>query len=405
MVLNPSIILAGQPVNALAAMDAGTQAAGRAGMVGQQGDLLSLYRDQGPGIMSGDPNALNALARLDPMAGLGVQESRQGMQIREEQLQMARAAAARQAEAHAASMTAAERQQQAQALSQGLSMAIPAIQSGNLDQVNAILSQGGLEPVGSIPEAQLLLAQAEGAFEVLERFNSMQQEGPRLENVGGRLYDLSQYDGTPGSLSPLTEGGNTGLGVEVLPDGTIRFGQGMGGSSAMPMGDVPPPAPPQPLEGADQAFGLGGAVRGLANTAADALGAGVPFPETLEAQTTVNLAAEDLLNSVAGAYNRQPPSWLLQEIRRLIPRGGEVTTGPTRAAAQYGALQRRLETEITNARRSLTTTRNPQEIQEIFSLIRGHETMLSMVGQITGGMQPQSGVSDDDAALIQRYLD
>ena len=97
MQMDSRIILMGQPVNALAALDAGTQAAGRAGMVGQQGDLLSLYREQGPGIMAGDANALNALSALDPMAALVVQETRQGMRIREEQLQLARAAGARAA--------------------------------------------------------------------------------------------------------------------------------------------------------------------------------------------------------------------------------------------------------------------------------------------------------------------
>ena len=125
--MDARIILAGQGVNALQALTDGTRAAGLAGEVGQQGDLLSLYRNQGPGIAAGDQNALNALSQIDPMQALGVQESRQGMRIREEQLQMARASAARQAEEYARSISAEQREQERRQLEQGLASAIPEI--------------------------------------------------------------------------------------------------------------------------------------------------------------------------------------------------------------------------------------------------------------------------------------
>jgi hypothetical protein len=46
----------------------------------QQNALMQLYRQQGPQIMAGDPNALNSLAQFDPTAAQGVQMNNLGMQ-------------------------------------------------------------------------------------------------------------------------------------------------------------------------------------------------------------------------------------------------------------------------------------------------------------------------------------
>lgn len=406
MVLDPRIILAGQPVDAMNALNSGTLAAGNAAEVGRAGDLATLYSQQGPGIMAGETNALNALSRLDPMAGLGVQESRQGMQIREEQLQMARAAAARAAEGHAATMSAAERQREAQVLSQGLSMAIPAIQSGNLDQVNAILAQAELPPVSNIGEAQLLLAQAEGAFEVLQRFNSMQpqQAGPQLENVGGRLYDLSQYDGTQGSLVPLTETQGDAI-TFTAPDGTT-FSMGPSGPQTIsgPDAETTPPIL-NPVEGARDTFGLPSVFQGAANTVADAVGADMPFPQQDEALAQVRLTADAILQELAQGYDR-PPLELLRSIRENIPEPGGMFRGPQGAINRYNAIRADLESQLSLESQQRTRTRNPNELSQINRRVSALRNSIARIDRILEGMAPAgAGVSDDDAALMQRYLD
>ena len=74
----------------------------------RQNALAQLYQQQGPQIMAGDPNALNALAQMDPGAAMGVQQNqlgmqntRQGMAFDAEKMQMlrdqAKAAVAQQA--------------------------------------------------------------------------------------------------------------------------------------------------------------------------------------------------------------------------------------------------------------------------------------------------------------------
>jgi hypothetical protein len=79
MALNPSIILAGQSpdiVNVLARSNAAAQE--RIGF-DRQNAMNRMLQEQGAGIIAGDQNALNALAGYDPMAALGVQDSRLGM--------------------------------------------------------------------------------------------------------------------------------------------------------------------------------------------------------------------------------------------------------------------------------------------------------------------------------------
>jgi len=126
MALDPGIILAGQPVNALAAMNGGTIAAQNAIGLQQQNALTNLYRTQGPGIMAGDAGALNALAGMDPAAALGIQQTQQQMAGDQEQLSMLRTRAAEATAEHAATMNANEVQQHFDEVSRGVQAATTA---------------------------------------------------------------------------------------------------------------------------------------------------------------------------------------------------------------------------------------------------------------------------------------
>lgn len=82
MRMNSGIILQGQGVNALGAMADGTRVAAMTNEVQRKNALADLYRTQGAGIAQGDQGALNALAGIDPMAAIGVQDQRQTMDAR-----------------------------------------------------------------------------------------------------------------------------------------------------------------------------------------------------------------------------------------------------------------------------------------------------------------------------------
>jgi hypothetical protein len=82
MRMNTNIPMMGQPVNVLRSLTEGLGAADMQNQMTRQRDMEQLFRTQGPGIMAGEQNALNALAQFDPMAGIGVQDARLGLDAR-----------------------------------------------------------------------------------------------------------------------------------------------------------------------------------------------------------------------------------------------------------------------------------------------------------------------------------
>lgn len=172
--MDARIILAGQPVNALGALNAGTTAAANANQVGRDNAMSDLFRTQGAGILSGDAGALNALAGLDPMAALDVRSTQQQMSERQERLAMARAAAAQQAATHAANMTAAEREAEAAQIRQGLLYLSPLYSRGDRAAFEAGVQE--LDPNGELgitwDNFESQAAMADGVLEVLESFDA-----------------------------------------------------------------------------------------------------------------------------------------------------------------------------------------------------------------------------------------
>lgn len=163
--LDPSIILAGQQPNFLATAGQAAQAAGTINNVKRQNALADLYQQQGPGILQGDQQAMNALAQFDPQAAMGIQQQRQQMGQADERLQMARAAAQRAAEAHVAQMGEADRQRELEALNRGLAALSTAQDPQSWDQ---IAQQMQPELVGKFGERDMLMAQALGLKGALE---------------------------------------------------------------------------------------------------------------------------------------------------------------------------------------------------------------------------------------------
>lgn len=144
MQMDSRLILGGvQPdvANALA----GGVAAGQAVRQAQtQNALADLYRTQGAAIMSGDQNALNALAQISPEAALGIQNSRQVMDARAQdmgfasrRMEILNAQEARQIEEYAATKTAAERAAEAAQIEDAVKMGMMIQSPEQWDQVMA----------------------------------------------------------------------------------------------------------------------------------------------------------------------------------------------------------------------------------------------------------------------------
>ncbi|UMA67278.1 hypothetical protein LVO79_21095 (plasmid) [Roseivivax marinus] len=149
---------------------------------------------------------------------------------------------------------------------------------------------------------------------------------------------------------------------------------------------------------ASDAFGFEGMLKGSANAASDFLGMGAPFEGVRETQSDFAVLSESLINDVASAYERQPPSWLLENIRELTPQAGGFQ-GAGAARSRLGALRRNFENELNIADEQLGRRMSPAERQSLLSRRTGLEAAIAKVDSYLGrfggseGNTTQSGVS------------
>jgi hypothetical protein len=152
--LNPSIILAGTNPNLMQSFDQGQQAGERSNQIGQQNALRSLYQTQGAGIASGNQGALNALAAIDPAMSLGVQQTRLGMDATRQGMRINEQNVSLRAAELASGLDARQREQMAAAFERGAGM-LAAAQTP--EQRQMLLSQPGFQEaaqaLGIPPEA------------------------------------------------------------------------------------------------------------------------------------------------------------------------------------------------------------------------------------------------------------
>jgi hypothetical protein len=230
MALNPNIILSGQPVDVIGSLSRGTQAAAQTNALRTQNDLASLYRTQGAGIMAGDQGALNALAGIDPMAAMGVQQTRQQMRISEEELRMSYENARLRGAELAAQMDDQTRQREAAALERGLAGAAFFYQRGDKAGYEGFLRENGLDPASLPFEAfPAHAAGVKGAMDALTQFAPPKPEAPlssegklRADFEAGRIGQ-AEYEAGLARLAP------TGTSISVDPaTGGMTFNQGPG---------------------------------------------------------------------------------------------------------------------------------------------------------------------------------
>lgn len=235
--LNPSIILAGQQPNFLRTLGEAAVTAGNTNNVMQQNALRGFLRDNGAAVMAGDKNALGQYAGFDPQAALGIQDARQQMQAREEQLRLARAAGARAAANFKMTQEqAAQLKAEQEKLRQGILAYENAKATGDSSGFDQWLQATGMDKRGvNAGNFEVAAALFDGAMSAA--WQGSKPQGPEFTTISGdqaaamgldpsRAYNL----GKDGKITAIGGGDtninvNTAAGPDARPEiGTIPQG-------------------------------------------------------------------------------------------------------------------------------------------------------------------------------------
>jgi hypothetical protein len=247
MALTPSIILAGQSPDIVNALANSNVAAQQRLEFDRTTAMNRMLQEQGAGIISGDQNALNALAGYSPEMAMGIQESRLGMDatrlgmdqtrqqmsISAERLAMEKAEGKRMAEAalsaQAAQMTAAQLAAEQKQITDALSGAASFYQKGDRAGYDAWLGKLGLDPREyAFDEFPAHAAMFEGVLEAMQTFAPPTiNPNDRFKVAGGTIFDL----GAEGGPKPVGQGAMQETMV-LGPDGKPIMVQGGPGTTA-----------------------------------------------------------------------------------------------------------------------------------------------------------------------------
>jgi hypothetical protein len=226
--MDARIILAGQQPDMVNILARSNEAAQQRVGFDRQNALARMYQEQGPGIAAGDQGALNALARFDPQAALGVQEARQGMQATQQGMDILSREEQRQVQEAAASMTAAQRAAEAQKIEDGVKMGLAARSPQEWD---AMMQQVAPELVGQFGQREGLANRFMSIADIMKRQDA-QAAGPEFRPAtpeeAARYGATGGQIGTDGRFYPIN---TSGFEVVTSADGatTVRQGAGVGG--------------------------------------------------------------------------------------------------------------------------------------------------------------------------------
>jgi hypothetical protein len=409
MQMNSGIILAGQQPDLVNVLSQSNQAAQQRIGFDRQNAIANMYQQQGPGIAAGDQDALNALARFDPMAAMGVTDTMQIRDIRGQENQRAQGRYNREAEEYARGLSAQQAQAEAAKIEAGVKRAMMAQTPEQFDQI--MQASGMTDFVGQFDNRDALAAEFMSWADVLKMRGGGQgdsakdQEIRRTQQAWGVDYATAQgiADGVlKVSQDPTTREimvTNLATGETYAP--SVSQGMPTGQPSVAPQAPTQTPAQPSAapqsltfgdaFQGADTAFGLEGVGRGALNTIADVAGLPVPFPESQQTRQDFEVLGESLVNDFASAYGRQPPSWLLQNIAALVPKAGSPFEGPQRAQTKLTSIARDMLSRRDAAVAQLARRLTPAERQEALALIAGIDATLARVDSAMKGFQGDGG--------------
>jgi len=219
--MDASIILGGQQIDVLGAMDRGRAAAENQINLNRQNALAQLYKTQGAGIMAGDQGALNALAGFDPNAALGVQQNilgvqsaRLGMDQTKQQMAALDAQTKRQAEEYARGLSKEQAAAEAAKIEAGVKQALMAPDAATFD---ALMQQiGQPDMVGQFENRDMLASQFMSVAEILKM-----QETPDPLKDAPKGFMFNEPGNPAAGVSPLP-------GYTPTPDTVVNNNMGEG---------------------------------------------------------------------------------------------------------------------------------------------------------------------------------
>ena len=245
--MDAGLILGGQQLDVLGAMDRGRAAAENQIALSRQNALANLYKTQGAQIAAGDQGALNALAGFDPNAALGVQQNLLGMQATKqdmafsaEEMQMkrnaAKADAAAALAAQADKLTKEQLAAEQQALSEALSGGAFFYQNKDKAGYDAFLQSKGLDPAEFPFESfPAHAATVEGVLDAMKAFEPPAPAKPQTEaaqlkaDLDAGLIDQATYQAEMARRAPK----GTSLTVDPTT-GAVTYTEGAGVGSGTP---------------------------------------------------------------------------------------------------------------------------------------------------------------------------
>lgn len=278
--------------------------------------------------------------------------------------------------------------------------------------------------------AQMILAQMQPAAPAERRIIEGADGYKYYEDTGERVLPGVQQQSKPSEkdaqIQRLIETGLTYEQAVGIADGRYvvsrnhetgqaeildkASGRQIGGAASPPQQPGAAPVPSggdpaiRPIEGADRAFGLGGMAARGANAVGDFIGVGQPYPLVGQAQSDLSLLRERLLNRLADAYSRMPPSWLMREIRDKIPDAGGFL-GPEKAAQNYRSIAGLLEAQIRETEQALRAPMKPPARADLEQRLTGLNAALSQVMEALQPLEASGGgITQDQIDLMNELL-
>lgn len=361
--LNPNIILSGSNPNLMGSVAQGMQMRAFRDEMQQRNALADMYQQHGQSLVSGDPGSINALAAVDPRAAMdfqtahtqnqraGAADSR-AAEMHDARLQEMRETSARAAREDAARLSEAERTAAAEKLESGLRGAATFAARGDQAGLDEYMRGLGMDPI-PLADFPAVAASVLGNLDALNDAKEFYGGGKQSE-AEQKIQRVMQDQGVDRRVAQGVVDGLLRVSRDPVDDTIIITNLATGEVSAPQMPEQPGSVAPttaqptpeaSPVDGR-QAFGAESVIKNTINTVSDAAGAGAVFPEAQEAQATFRVLQEGLLAEIQSGYTRQPPSWLLKEIRELTPKSGSIWEGPDKAVSKLNALQTSLANEL-----------------------------------------------------------
>lgn len=179
--LNPSIILSGAQPNLVGRVAQGMGMAQVRDEMQRENALADFYKQNGQGLVAGDPGAINALAAISPEKASAFQQTHLDNQRATEQHQMAMEEGRRQAAQWAQQVGDRERAASAERIKSGLAAASNA---QTPEQWDALAQQyGAPELVGKFNERDAVIGFYTGQLAEIQ--------DPKWERVGNRVVDMN----------------------------------------------------------------------------------------------------------------------------------------------------------------------------------------------------------------------